>query len=331
MPTDSTARTRTPAGVVVRRLGVVALAIVVAGAIVAGVVVAVDVVGLAGWRGGAAADTAKALRTAAAAADRLGDPEVAPGQYRRITTHAVTLSTVDDGDGVRSWLEGTTEHQYVPADLAGDWVWVRPLPAPIRGFGDGVLAYAEQYHADLLAQSPDGDGIVRAAGGAFYGAGPDWGPEQLAALPTDPRRLLNEVYSTQTDSGLGPDATAFRFLLDRLTSGYATGAERAAMFRALELIPGTKTAADRASWDGRTGIVVERDEGELRDQLLIDPDRGVAIGQRQIRMQRLGAIRPGTATGWTSVVVDVVDSAPAGGTVCGTGTGMTLVDGQCLG
>jgi hypothetical protein len=331
MPTDETASASAPANVTARRIGFVALAVVLTGAVIAGVVFAVNVIGLAGWRGGAPEDTTRVLRSAAAAADRTPDPVVADGQYRRITLHAITLTSADDGDHQYSWIDETTEHTYVPADPAGDWVWTRPLPKPLEGLSDGALEYATASYEDTISRSPDGDGTLQAPGGAFYGYPTEWGPEQLATLPDDPRELLNELYRILPETAAGLDATAFGFLADRLVAGFATSHQRAVYFRALVLIPGTKTAAAHATWGDRTGVVVERDEGAVIDQLLVDPEQGAALAQRRVTTKADGTTPAGTNVSWNATTVDVVDHAPSGGTVCGTGTGMTFVDGSCIG
>ena len=110
------------------------------GAIGAGVVVTAlvltNVLGFAGWRGGADPAAADALHAAALAAIQNTDPVVAPGQYLLVHTTAVNLAQTGDDEGnTASLLFEATDDLYIPADRDDDWIWARQPSTPFKTFG----------------------------------------------------------------------------------------------------------------------------------------------------------------------------------------------------
>ena len=101
------------------------------------VLVATNVLGFAGWNGGAEPAAATVLRSAAAAALEFSDPIVGPGQYMFIRTDGVfaTVGALEaDAERIRaeggdlqllddvSMLEAYHDELYVPAERSDDWV-----------------------------------------------------------------------------------------------------------------------------------------------------------------------------------------------------------------
>ncbi len=268
-----------------------------------------NVVGLAGWRGGADAAAADSLGRAAAAAIRTSDPVVEPGQYLKITTKAVYSATGDDG----TYLESEDGYMYVPANYDDDWVWVRPPSTVVQTFGPGSEKQAAEDHKTTPPTE-----MVRAAKGGFYNGRPmNFG---LDGLPRDPQQLLNYIYRTTAGQGVSPDGEALVFIADTLRTGVVPADLRAALYRALAGIPGVTITDTEATLDGRTGVGFGRDESNgLRQEIIIDPTSGMMIGEREIvtRAGVLPGVPAGTVEGSTSVSTSIVDTAPAGGTLCG--------------
>jgi RNA polymerase sigma-70 factor (ECF subfamily) len=302
-----------------RRLGWTSLGIGAAVVIVAALVLT-NVLGFAGWRGGAEPAAADSLNAAAIATINTSDPAVGPGQFLEISTTSVDL---DEGDGV-AFLTTTTDRLYIPADKTNDWVWVRPLDKPYKTFGAASAAAAAKQYARVLKEYPDGDGTLRAKAGAFYGSPAPVSPASLAALPRNPYQLLNQIYLKTVGSGSSPDGEAFVFIADTLRSGIVPADLRAALYRAAAMIPGVKVVDDQATLNGRTGIAIGHDEGggDLQE-IVIDPKTGLLIGEREQSGAAADGVPAGVVTGSTAVVTSVVNTAPSGGTVCGAVMVMT--------
>lgn len=291
-----------------KRAGWTTLGVVGAAGIV-GALVLSNVVGLAGWRGGADPAAADTLGAVAAATIKTSDPVVGPGQFLEVSTLAVYSSTGDVG----TYLTHQDGQMYIPSDRDQDWVWVRDPGTVAQTFGDGSKKQA----ADDGTPSADPE-IVRAAKGAFYNGRPmDFG---LDALPRDPHQLLNYIYRTTAGAGVSPDGEALVFIADTLRTGVVPADLRAAMYRAVAGIPGVTISDRQATLDGRTGIAFGRDESNgIRQEIIVDPTTGLMIGERQVtlRADTYPGVPVGTATGWTAVTTTVVDAAPAGGSLCG--------------
>jgi RNA polymerase sigma-70 factor (ECF subfamily) len=228
------------------------------------------------------------------------------------------------------YLQGNTEDMYIPANADDDWVWVRPGGKVVQTFGPG----SERQAAEDFKQ-PQATEMVRAAKGAFYNGHPmSFG---LESLPRDPQQLLNYIYRTTVGQGVSPDGEAVVFIADTLRTGVVPADLRAALYKALAGIPGVSITADQATLDGRTGVAFGRSESNgIRPEIIIDTSTGTMIGERYI-VTRAGVfpgVPAGIVEGSTSVSTTVVDTEPAGGTICGSpnskpvgGTG----SGQCQG
>ncbi len=307
-----------------KRAGWTTLGVVAAGGLATALVLG-NVIGLAGWRGGADPAAADSLARAAAAAITTSDPVVGPGQYLEVSTRAVYASTGESG----TYLAHQDGQMYIPADHNDEWVWVRDPETVAKTFGP---ASEKQAAEDAPAAGP-GE-VVRAAKGAFYNGGPmDWG---FDGLPRDPHQLLNYIYRARAGQDVSPDTAAVRFIADTLRTGVVPADLRASLYGALAGVPGVSISDRAATLDGRTGVAFGRDEGNgLRQEIIIDPATGLMIGERELVLRDgvLPGVPVGDSMGWTAVTTTVVDSAPDGGTLCGTG--MLPVGpvggGQCAG
>ena len=314
-----------------RRFAIGGLSTVGAAALVAGLVLT-DVVGLAGWRGGADAAAAAVLDEASAAAITSVDPAVQPGQYLRVNTRGVHLSSGGIGDVVASYQYASDDTLYRPADPSDDWVWVRGPQSIAATFGPESEQVANAWWEAVSSSSGSfeaGD-LLRAPGGAFYGGDAGAGFADLDQLPRDPYRLLNYIYRVTLGSGPSPDTEALVYMADRLRAGNVPADLRAAMYKAAAMIPGVTFISDQATLDGRTGVAIGRveDAWGTRVDIIIDPDTGTFIGDREVLLRDRDGVPAGTAVRWTSVTSSVVDEAPEGGSVCGKMT-VNPETGQC--
>ena len=280
----------------------------VAAAAVVTALIAGDVIGLAGWRGGATAQAAEVLNNASQMTIKTTDPVVGPGQYLRIKSTNVwgTYTTERDGSQYR-WLDTEISDMYIPADRSAEWVWQRSGRVPTTYFDakskDYVLKQNIQPYPELL----------RARNGAFYGSS-GWGDaKDLSKLPRDPHRLLNSIYKQTLGRGQSVDGAALGYIADLLRTGVVPAELRAALYKAAAMIPGVTVTEGQANLDGRTGVAIGRlEEGpaKTREELIIDPVTGLLIGERSVLSQDQEGIPAGTATTWTAIETSVSNTAP---------------------
>ncbi len=144
-------------------------------------------------------------------------------------------------------------------------------------------------------------------------------PDQrfLAGLPTDPQRLLEQVYADNPKGNPDRDATAFRTIANVLTSQLLTPAVGAAFCRAAAAVPGVTLEAGAVDAAGRHGIGVARSEGTDRTELVFDGATCEFLGARGVGMVRTGENGPLVRATYTSAVLrhavtDRAGEQPAG-------------------
>jgi hypothetical protein len=295
----------------IRLAGIGALGV---GALVTALVLT-NIVGFAGWRGGAEPAAAEVLHSAALAAIKSVDPRVGEGEFLLVATSAVYSATSQTATNTASYLFHIEDELYVPADRDDDWVWVRHPAETFQTFGPESEAAAGAV-GDI---HPGAQGeLLQAPAGAFYGGASGGSYGDLKSLPREPVQLLNYIYRVTLGAGNSADGEALVFIADRLRTGAVPADLRAAFFEAAAMIPGVTLTEGRATLDGRTGVAIGRDEGTIdRQEIIIDPDTGLFIGERRVTLMALNEIPAGTVVAWSAVTTSVADSAPEGGTVNG--------------
>jgi len=277
-----------------------------AAAAVVAALIAGDVIGLAGWRGGATAQAAEVLNNAARMTIKTTDPKVLPGQYLRIKSTNVWASYTSEQDGSEyRWLDTEKSDMYIPADRSGEWVWQRSGRVPTTFFDAKSKAYAKKQD---LQPYPE---LLRARNGAFYGS--SGMSTDLSKLPRDPYRLLNSIYKQTLGKGQSVDGEALVFIADLLRTGLVPAELRAALYKAAALIPGVTVTEGQANLDGRTGVAIGRLEdgpAKSRQEIIIDPETGLLIGERSVLSQAQSGFPAGTATTRTSIETSVSNTAP---------------------
>jgi hypothetical protein len=289
-----------------------------AAALLVGGIVVADVVRPSGP--GATAEAAEVLNNAAAATIRTSDPVVGPGQYLKIDTTAVYAAGValgDPGTGGRSveWLDKSSDHLYVPANHAGEWIWKREAHIPTTFFSEEAKEAATKYQQSQSDNPLRTGELLRAPGGNFYGE-----PRLLFAglpleegvknLPRDPQALLDAI--RQRGKQGSPEAETLESIAAALRTGVVPADLRAALYKAAALIPGVTVVDSEANLDDRVGtaIGIENPNRETRTDIIIDPSTGLLIGERVVTLKAGKTFPAGTATAWTSVKTSVVGSAP---------------------
>lgn len=289
-----------------------------AGALVASLVLS-DLVGLAGWRGGAEPAAAAVLERAAVAAIAFEDTAVGPGEYLLVETESMGVTSGQEETGPPVYFRIQDSSQlYVPADRDDEWVWIRgqvTLVDVLTPDGEGLV---DRYFASIREGGGDEPERLRAAGGDFYGNTNEsqWG--DYDTMPRDPYRLLNHIYLMTLGAGPSRDGEALVFIADTLRQGTAPADLRAALFRAAAMIPGVTITEQRAELGERVGVAVGRLETEngLRTELVFDPDTGQLIGEREIAVRDYPEefVKAGDVYRSSTFRTSVTDRAPAGGT-----------------
>lgn len=287
-----------------RRIGFTALSVVG----VTAALVITSVIAPIGAGGGATAEAAEFLASAAAATIETSDPVVEPGQYLRIATNATYMASTGEAGYNESWLAPSTGVLYIPADRSEEWVWERHPVRPTVFFGDTRERALLHYQQTL--GDPDLDAVLRAKGGAFYDSPPrDYGMDEM---PRDPSSLRDHFYDHFVGGSASIDEDVWVRMTDLLRTGEVPADLRAALYKAIALIPGVQLIDDHAALDGRTGVALGRVEPTrgTRPEIIIDPRTGLLIGERTVTLIQRGEIPPGTVIGSTSVRTTVVNSAP---------------------
>ena len=279
---------------------------------------------------GADPAAAAVLGSAATAARNVVDPVVGPGQYLEIRTDAVYAAsgtTIADSDRARlendgniqdgdltSFLETQLGALWVPADRSGDWIEVRCARTPVQTFGPR----SETFAAEMGIVGGDSR-MVFPAGKTEYGAPITmFDTDSAADLPRDPHQLLERIYEENGNAGPSRDGEALVWLADRLRSGTVPADLRSVFYETAALIPGVTITEEQATLNGRTGTAIGRDEDKsgFRQDIIIDPETGAFIGERQVLLSPVADMPAGTSTGSTSVTTTVVDAAPEGTALC---------------
>jgi hypothetical protein len=253
-----------------------------------------------------------ALNRAAVAALGATDEPVGAGQYRYIETHAwwTTFSGYDifqDESLIRIWVPAA------PDDPAQDWmldrhptgnrVWIKGSEEQARE--DGTFIGALDTGVTLQTEAPCGN---------FYSPGPcpragswqDPTPSFLAELPRDPALLYDRLQADAPDNGRGP-AELLVYAADALRTGLVPADLRAALYQALTRLDGIDLTDRAANLDGRVGTAIGIDDGQFRQDIIIDAATGTFIGEREVLTDDVDGAPEGTTMSYTAVDTAVVD------------------------
>ena len=288
---------------------------VAAGGTVAAIVAGVLVVQAVPF-GDAPVAAAAAAEVLNEAADRIGasDPVVAPGQYLYVESHRWDMLITHTEDRTFSYLQENVIQTWVPHDRNDEWLQ--------RTYVTGQREWLEGSEADLPALGVDPDDrqldVRRARCGDFYpeggeapcereGSWQDPTPEFVAALPSDPRELYDELLEVAEEDDEDPSLTVLDFVDDAIQRGLLPASLRANLYRALAFVPELEISDRSANLDGRVGIGLGIDRGGWRQELIIDQDTGQYIGGRLTTTRDFPEVPAGTVMSYTSLSTAVVD------------------------
>lgn len=247
------------------------------------------------------------------AADRIGasDPVVRPGEYLYVESHRWDMVSTQDGDKELTYLQESVVQLWVPYDRSQEWLqrsrntdqrkWIQGTEADLAAMGIDPARNVEEVRARCGDFYPEGGMKPCEREGTWQ----EPTPEFVAALPSDPRELYDELRDAMADEGPGPDAAVLDFVQDSISRGLMPAKLRANLYRALALLPALKISDRHANLDGRTGVGLGVETGDREQELIIDPATGQFIGERQTTTRGFGAVKPGTVTSYTALSTGV--------------------------
>jgi len=254
---------------------------------------------------------------AVAVDDRLG-----PGQYRYVLTRAWWTGHIRHAGHDFSFLAENVIQVWEPADERQEWLLDR------RVTGRRIWLEGSPEQLAKAGGSPDArwpTGRWRAPYGDFFaaGSGQQPGPQEdcwqipnphfMGGLPRDPGQLYARLRADSPDDRPGY-AGPFVYAADALRSGRVPADLRAALYRALSLLPGIEIT-ETQDQNGAPRISLAIDDGARRNEIFIDPDNGQFAGERTTLTCDTRGLKTGTVTTSTTVSVAIVgamDQVPAG-------------------
>lgn len=277
-----------------RRLAVSAAAVV---ALAAGAVVwtAVD-------NGPVASAAAKQLNSAA---DRLAaaDEPLGPDQYRYVVSRSWNLDTIVLRSTALHGLRSAKNETWIPADPseectqrstdAEDYRWLVGSDEQARELGIDRTKPTINEH-----QFPCGD----FDDGSWQQPSTDF----LASLPRDPEALYDRLVTDTEGHGADPDLEVLVYAADVLRSNVVPTDLRAALYRALAMVPDLEITEEFANLDGHRGTAYGITRVGTRHDVIIDPATGQFIGERQVDLEGVTGVPAGTVIGYSSVELPVV-------------------------
>ncbi|GGD76143.1 CU044_5270 family protein [Microbacterium murale] len=231
------------------------------------------------------------LRTAAAETIQYADLVAGSDQYLRSRTHA-RWGVVDE-----TGVEPNEQilDVYMPADPEAEWVLYRDW---------GKMS------SPLTGESIE---TTRAVDGRFYGPESSWVYVDYADIPLDGAAAYEWIDGQYTGGSASRDEDNFVRITDILRSGLVPAPQRAALLDALSRIPGVTATDNVANLDGVSGVAIGRNEmlrsGE-RQEIIIDPDTGLVIGERTMSGATIFGWGPNQEMSLTAIETTVVDKAP---------------------
>lgn len=249
------------------------------------------------------------LERAAAETIKYSDPVAGPGQYLHLrqfgrwnSCSGGAMDVERDGQLVHTEVPyvcepyDDTRDLYVPADPSGEWVWHMTTTG--------------------MSTMPGTESTRRAMGGASDGVDLRGMYEVPQGIPTDGDAAYAWIDAQYQGGSSNRDEDNFTRITDILRSGFVPAAQRAALLAALAKIPGVTATEGVANLDGVQGVAIGRSEPARqgqRQEIIIDPDTGLVLGERTLA----GAHEserpwgPDGLTGLTAVELTVVDAVPA--------------------
>ncbi|GIF20087.1 hypothetical protein BJ973_002007 [Actinoplanes tereljensis] len=257
-------------------------------------------------RPGAMVEVAHTLSLAADAQSANPDALVPAGQFRYIDRHELNMAY----GSAAPYRFGLRLETWVPADPAGEWV-LRRSDTGERTYPDGRPGPDDGIAAPETWRGRCGDFFPQPGVDSCDRPGNWQEPTDsfVDGLTRDSRRLFDQLRRETDGHGQDPDQEVLVYVADALRSGLLPADLRAALYRALALLP-TLTITERTTTlDGRTGTALGIAAAGERREIVIDPVSGAFIGERTRLTRDRDGIPAGTVVSSSSVTYRVVRTA----------------------
>ena len=243
------------------------------------------------------------------------DEPLGPGQYRYVLTRAWWMGHLQRSGHDFSCLAENVIQIWVPADEREEWLLDRRQTGR-RIWLEGSAEQLARAGGGPLGSWPTGR--WQAPYGDFFAAesGEQPGPMEdcwqlpnshfLAALPRDPQVLYERLRADSPDDRTGY-VGPFVYAADALRTGRVPADLRAALYRALLLLPGFETG-EADDQDGTRLIWLAVDDGVRRNEIFISAADGQFAGERATLIRDVRGLTSGTVTTDTAVRVAIVDA-----------------------
>jgi hypothetical protein len=254
------------------------------------------------------ASAAATLNSAADNIDLVDEP-IEPGQYRYFASHGWNLvgyASVGADPGPFDVQFEVERQEWIPADLAQPCM-VRTRVTGERRWVNGDEESAKEAGIELPGPENKEESNSCTGGG-------DWSSypsaEFLASLPRDPQQLYDQLRHMPMPVAISETEWVLSRVATTLSTGRAPAELRAALYRALALLPGLEVTERVANLDGHQGTSLGVTRDGVRQDLIIDPNTGQFIGRRTVIESGNPDLPPNTVfSSWSvsnPVVVDEV-------------------------
>ena len=242
------------------------------------------------------------------------DEPIRPDQYWRVATHAWWMANMGSPSQRYSYLAEVIMNVWVPFDRQRDWLMDRRLTGR-RVWIQGSEEQAAEAGFEIIDRWPTGR--WRAPYGDFpaVSAGRQPGPREgswqrptpdfLAALPRDPSQLLDQLRADSPDDKPGYTG-AFAYATDALRTGLVPADLRAALYRALLILPKAQIT-ERSDTDNGQDLSLSIAGGDRLSEIFVNSANGQFAGERSTFTRDIGEFTAGTVQTSTVVVTTVVD------------------------
>lgn len=215
--------------------------------------------------------TAEAREVLSAAADQASDPPAAPQQYWEVRSDSTYTASAYTAGGLDTmFLVRKTRYVYYAVDGTRPSWWGEERAELLEQLSGRPSVYVPPEPDIWTIGVPDNE-----LPGGWQQPTLSW----LAALPRDTEALRARLYQ-ESQGNTGPDDAAVTYAADLLRTGRAPDDLRAALFRVLQTIPGTKVTDRDATMNGRSAVAIGRNDFGQKRELLFAKDTGEFLGER---------------------------------------------------
>jgi hypothetical protein len=264
-----------------RRLAVPGLAAAAAAAAVVVAVVAATGVGHEPDASAAAALRQAAAKLAAAPAAELG-----PGQYWYVESQGHTMTTLvtsKDGSGPGINALMTTVHkEWIGRDGSGRIVRTDTDPQFVT---PGDRQRWVDAGSPALGGGPPIDEAEPVGELSFPFGERSLTYEQLRALPSDPDALGRLVRDAAIQNGRSRAWEELDLIAELLRNSPLSPAQGAALYQVAASLDGIELIEHEQDPSGRAGVGIAVSDGGLRVELILDPETGVLLGDREVALE----------------------------------------------